>query len=353
MPRCSALFNHECIDIRGNRKPCCRFEDAANNYNVSSTTINEYLSSSYISQIRKVMEDDWHPGCRKCKDEEMSNRTSLRQLYNLDHTFSNKIESIELSISNKCNLTCKMCSSTYSSKWQELNSSHNINDRNITEFSVNDIFTEERDLSSLRMIKYLGGEPFITPELETVFKILDSKDILQNITFMCSTNATLFPKKYIKYLNKMKLLRINLSIDAIGELNSYIRPGKSWQHILNVISEWKEYRDNNSNIELGIFSTIQAYNIHDIKTLIGFSNTHNLQFRAALLNWPVELSINALPKNYISQVSDTYNLNYLKNYKYNSKYNAILIEKTKELDNLFKHNINNFIPLLAVELGLQ
>ena len=66
------------------------------------------------------METGWDDGCLECKQEEtILNRSSMRQNMNRSFT-SDKIEFVELSVSNQCNITCRMCNSTYSSKWAEV-----------------------------------------------------------------------------------------------------------------------------------------------------------------------------------------------------------------------------------------
>ena len=354
MPACSALYNHECVNITGTRSPCCRFSDNSNLYTVENSSIAEYHQSDFIKNIRTSLETGWHPGCIKCKNEELSGLTSLRELYNLDHSFTaNSIESIEISLSNECNLACRMCSPTYSTKWLSIIK----NNPQLTKFVETpniknnlDNIINDRDLSSLRMIKYLGGEPFITPQVEQLFKLLQDKEILNNIVFHCSTNATLYPKKYIKYLKQFKKIRMHISLDGIDEINDYIRYGKKWKEILKVIELWKQYQEEFDNLELSIFSTIQAYNIHDIKNLETFSNSYNLKFRGSLLSSPSFLSINALPESYIEKIKDKYNEKYLKNYKNNKQDTYKLIEYTKTFDNTSNMYLRDIIPKLSEEL---
>lgn len=357
MPECSALYNHECVTIEGNRVPCCRFLNADKTYTVKNSTIEEYQSSPLMQEIKSIMQTDWHSGCFKCKNEESAGLKSLRNLYNLDHSFSDGIESIELSLSNKCNLTCRMCSPTYSSKWKTfLNKNKNLTNfvtGEHTTVSINDIFYNNRDLSRLKVIKYLGGEPFITPEIYSLFQLLDEKNVIQNITFMCSTNATIYPVKYIKYLQKFKFVRMHMSIDGVGVLNDYIRYGKKWDTVYKVANLWKEYQTAQQNIDLSIFSTIQAYNLHDISNLEKFSKDLGVKFRGAVLNAPSYLSINALPKSYIQKITDLNNINYLGNYNFN-KEDFIKFKKFTDLfDKNSLINLKDVIPSLWEELNYE
>jgi len=349
MPRCSALFNHEFISVDGKRLPCCRFSELDSDYTVKNSTIKQYHNSKIIHDVRNAMEYGWHSGCNKCKLEEETGLESLRNLYNLDHSFSDNIESIEFSLSNKCNLICRMCNPVYSSKWntflgnnRELESFVSYN--NDTIFSIDDVFTSDKDLSELKFIKYLGGEPFITPEIYKLFELLDEQNLLEKITFFCTTNATFFPDKYVKYLKKFKFIRLDLSLDGTGSINEYIRYGKSWDTITNTIDKWLDYKKTNSNIDLSIFTTVQAYNIHDINNLKLLSSNLGLDFRGVLLSSPTHLSVNALTPAYIEKIKDSSNEDFLKEYQFSKSDFKKLKQFTSMFDKGSSLEIKNIIP---------
>lgn len=350
MPDCSALVNHECIDVNGFRKPCCRFDKPDKAFHVTNCTIDQYKRSEFYTQIVDAMKSNWHPGCKKCKQEEDRGDISLRNLYDQDHTFSDNIESIELSLSNKCNLMCRMCGPAFSSSWQTLvDDNDNVNkyfNKQKTAFSINDIFYEGRDLSKLRMVKYLGGEPFITPEILQFFRILDNSTSINNITFLCTTNGTLFPKKYMSYLQKFKKVVLHVSLDGVNFVNDYIRVGKTWELVDSVIDQWIHFAENNSNIEVSLFSTIQAYNIHNVSAMEDYAKKKNLKYRSALLNEPEYLSINSLPDKYMSSIKDKSNLRFFKDHKYNIDCHKRFIEYTKTIDDIHNVNIKQYIPEL-------
>ena len=49
-------------------------------------------------------------------------------------------------------------------------------------FDIEQIFANV-DLRYLKKIKYLGGEPFITPQIKDLFEYLDRMGIIQNLRF--------------------------------------------------------------------------------------------------------------------------------------------------------------------------
>ena len=301
MPQCKALTNHMCSTVTGSWRPCCRFENFEY-FDASLVSFSEYKKSKFYQNIITLMERDWHLGCIKCKHDEEMEHGSLREEMNRRLTGTlNVIESLEFSPSNKCNLACKMCSPPYSTTWQHMvkKNTLDIEITNNKSLSINQVFADV-NITNLKLIKYLGGEPFIMPETEKLFKFLDEQNIIQNINFETATNVTVFPKKLLKYLKKFKKVFIEFSIEGIGEVGEYIRYGKSWKIIDKNIKKWLENKSD--NMELSTFTTVQAYNIHHIHEIKEYAKQNDLKFYSSVLRVPEFLSINVLPKKYIDKI---------------------------------------------------
>ena len=332
MPNCNALTNHMCVTVAASWRPCCRFNGFPH-VDINETNFETYKDSKFYKSILLEMETGWAAGCSKCKTEEARGQTSLREVLNRDLSGTNDIEYIELSLSNNCNLACKMCSPTYSTTWNDLVIKHTSLQKyqspNVQpSIRVADVFNNV-DIKKLKKIKYLGGEPFITPEIRELFKYLDNTGIISNIEFECNTNCTLFPEKWLNYLSKFKKVNIELSIDGVGELNDYIRYGKNWNSIYSNILKWVKYKEVSPNLTISIFTTVQAYNLHNIKEIKELADLYNMKFYSSLLVVPDFLSVDVLPKNYLEEIKDDYNERYYKSIKDNTA----LFEKFKEFTN--------------------
>jgi MoaA/NifB/PqqE/SkfB family radical SAM enzyme len=255
----------------------------------------------------------------------------------------NVIESLEFSPSNKCNLACKMCSPPYSTTWQHMvkKNTLDIEITNNKSLSINQVFADV-NITNLKLIKYLGGEPFIMPETEKLFKFLDEQNIIQNINFETATNVTVFPKKLLKYLKKFKKVFIEFSIEGIGEVGEYIRYGKSWKIIDKNIKKWLENKSD--NMELSTFTTVQAYNIHHIHEIKEYAKQNDLKFYSSVLRVPEFLSINVLPKKYIDKIKNKSNEKYLKQYKENKKNRKEFVSYTNTMDTITNLNIKDIMP---------
>ena len=331
-----------CSTVTGSWRPCCRFENFEY-FDASLVSFSEYKKSKFYQNIITLMERDWHLGCIKCKHDEEMEHGSLREEMNRRLTGTlNVIESLEFSPSNKCNLACKMCSPPYSTTWQHMvkKNTLDIEITNNKSLSINQVFADV-NITNLKLIKYLGGEPFIMPETEKLFKFLDEQNIIQNINFETATNVTVFPKKLLKYLKKFKKVFIEFSIEGIGEVGEYIRYGKSWKIIDKNIKKWLENKSD--NMELSTFTTVQAYNIHHIHEIKEYAKQNDLKFYSSVLRVPEFLSINVLPKKYIDKKKNKSNEKYLKQYKENKKNRKEFVSYTNTMDTITNLNIKDIM----------
>ena len=341
MPYCKALYNHMFMNVDGDFAPCCVYKQSKKeNINYKDISWNDYYNSDHINTIRKNMENGWDPGCIRCQQLEEQSLNSYRQA--IEHYCKSDepgLEFIDISLSNKCNLRCRMCSSKHSSKWAET-----LNEEvpPLTDFKK---FLEQIDTRKVKIVKYIGGEPFITPEIKVIFDWM--QDLPNKVKFYFNTNLTLFPKKHIELLKKFEGLVIGYSIDGVGSVNDYIRQDSNWDVVLKNLALWEEFKKE-CNIFGYVHTATQAYNFHnlkEIKTQIcdRYKLFHNLQ----PVFWPEEFTINALPPEYVTAYTDDYNKKLLKNYSYDKRLHNKLKTTTQYQDSILKTSIESSIPELA------
>lgn len=331
MPQCKALTNQIHYNIDGNFLPCCAF-DTELVFPVSEYTPIEFLTSPFMHDIRNEMQTGWHNGCIICKRNEDANKFSLRQHYNLWCRQNDVIEFLDLSLNNTCNLTCRMCDEISSSKWAEIKQTvghrHNFAD------IIN-------HLPDIKYIKYVGGEPFITPEVKDIIDYAAEK----HITLTVNTNGTFFPYKHLNKLKLTKSLNVGVSIDGYQYTNDYIRNGSNFEQISKVMAEWINFYKEHKGI-LSIDTTVQAYNLHDLSNIKLYANTIGVQWLPQLLEKPMHYNINALPEKYIDEILDETNTQFVKNYKFDELAWNALCSQTKLNDTLFNKNIADYNPIL-------
>lgn len=338
MPYCKALYNHLFVNVQGFYGPCCHYE-YKKQINYKEKSWIDFHKSDYMENIRSNMKNGWDPGCRRCETREKNSLKSGRDHMNFFcKSNSPVIEYIEISASNNCNIRCRMCGPEFSSKWAETLTTDVSSIDNFKNF-LSSIPTKD-----LKIIKYLGGEPFITPQIKILFDWMLT--LPNKVAFHCNSNLTLFPKKYIETMSKFHSIRIGYSIDGIGLVNDYIRQDSKWDIILDNFLQWEDLKKQ-MNIISYVHTTIQAYNFHDLKNLKNFCDTHKLYHNAYHLQGPEEFTFNSLPEEYVLSFTNDYNRQFIKNYKYNKSLHDKLRTTTIRNDNLLGTSINNYIPELS------
>jgi len=346
MPVCNALNNHMCITVAGSWRPCCRFNNFPH-VDITQTSFTDYKQSDFYQGVIYDMTDGWADGCKKCMKEEQRGHNSLREQMNENFSGTTDLEYIEISLSNKCNLACKMCAPTYSTLWNKLveqNSQLKKYHHTVVqpEISVPSIFADV-DLSKLKKIKYLGGEPFITPETKQLFEYLADKNVIGNIELELNTNCTFFPNKWLKYLDQFKAVTIELSIDGVELVNDYVRHGKTWNTVDTVTKQWAEYSANTS-VDMAVYSTVQAYNLHDMKRVKQYATDLGFKHYSSLLVVPEFLSVHVLPQEYLNVIKDDYNIKYYKSIEQNNLFD-------KFID--FTYNIDKVTGLQLKDVNME
>ena len=296
---CSYPWRGACIYPTGLVKPCCYWLSANGNINEANSNIkNDPRNSVEWNNIREdMLAGKPVKGCEKCQEMESVGTHSgrLSSLHYLVPT-ENKIaplEDLEVSFSNLCNLACVGCGDFNSTKW----STENIKaGRTGMKLIDNKFDWAQWDLSNLKTLKILGGEPFMEPD--RFCELLESVNLSQ-LELVVNTNGTILPNQRLKALiEKCKHVKFLVSIDGIGLVNDWNRwPGK-FQNIveaMNVYETWWKYFDN---ITLKTHSVVNIFNIFTMEDFINFMKKDFPSWTASFMwvNNPGWQSIQALPQ---------------------------------------------------------
>jgi len=126
-------------------------------------------------------------------------------------------------ITAKCNLHCRHC---LSADMRETISAE-------LDFEQCRSFIDELDRMEVFQINFGGGEPFLRKDLCDILDYAHSK----GITTCVSTNGIMLDENLVKKLGRMKLLRIQVSLDgATAATNDAIRGSGTYERILEGIA---------------------------------------------------------------------------------------------------------------------
>jgi len=315
-------------------RPCCdsAFPDKSYKFKYESTqTWKDFWYSDYLKEIRaKLLDNKFHDICFKCKKLEEENIVVNRHTYNevyknlinkkIKNALTFNIETgnnyhipffLDYRPSNLCNLKCRMCDPYNSSEIaKEVNKNFedyneifvNKHSKDIKKFLYKEIKKDNivnlTLLKNLKVIKLLGGEPVIQPEVLSILPSLE-----KDVSLIFTTNAVNLSENFIKNIKNIKNISFNISIDGIYESYEYIRYPARWDTTYNNIIKLVEMGYN-----VKIKFVIQLYNVFFIKEIINFciynSNKYKLKYFFSKVDQDY-LSINLLNDNDLSLIIDT------------------------------------------------
>ena len=230
-----------------------------------------------LRAFRKIINDStpWiHQECKKCRNEEQYKERSYR-LAGLNTIPvglpDNKVAWLDIQADITCNGGCLTCSPDYSSFWRSELSRNNefaFRDSNLNlEKHVNEIFAQ-LDTSELRLIQFLGGEPFLSDTDTIALPMIANPEICE---IKYTTNGSVYPQDArIKQWEKFKSVMINFSIDGVGQRFEYQRYPLKWdkveKNILKLINE------ADSNVRFHINHTVTPFNIYYYQEFLDWVN---------------------------------------------------------------------------------
>ncbi len=347
-------------------RPCCRFPLDQDNQYPTTDDILSKGQSAFNNDFLKTLRQDMLEGkpraeCSKCYIEEQSNVVSMRQKGNFQFTSSavgtnfEKLEFLEISLDNLCNLECRMCNSRFSTKLNKRDEL--LNQEGLVGYKSNNVkyktleLMDVLDLQDLKMIKLLGGEPLISPSLAIFLEKIPNPE---NVEILIITNATTIPPKLtLDKLKTFKSVRFDFSIDGIYQYNDYQRVGSNFETLVSNSLYLANYFPNQHSVH-SVFSSL---NILGLDQSVSWFEKH----------LPFTLSIDIVSNNILSpfhspdwykdlilkKINDTNTFKkYVENlfdskHCYDSKKWNDFLTFCKITDNIYNTDITKINPFLA------
>jgi MoaA/NifB/PqqE/SkfB family radical SAM enzyme len=303
---------------------------AATVNNVHRMTIPEWINSSHQRQARlKKLKGEPEDLCGMCYAEDQSGSSSKRVKENLKSKISNldfdktyktspdrdmfdhsattgetdnlRPYSYHISLGNECNLSCKMCGPTASSRLaveliQEGTYSGPARMNWTTDpVAWNHVVDYICSTQDLRFVHIIGGEPLMNPRFEDLVDRLIRAGKL-DIYLGFTTNGTIIDVPLIEKLNAFRHVDIGISIEAMGQLNNLIRNGSSTQQVLDNIDIYLQHR-RESHVYVTLRAVPSALSVHNLDDLYRWCISRKLDVMTNILTWPEYQRISNLPQD--------------------------------------------------------
>jgi len=314
---CILPWMHLATNASGNLRVCCNSTPGKNfitkpdgkPYKLNRDNLEEAWNSETYTTIRKQLLNNERPEmCQRCFREEDAGVRSSRQAWNdkwqedkeytIDAPFD--IKYVDLRLGNLCNLKCRMCNPYASNMWvKEWNLvSDALDPAEYERLSKMDWPEDKKTWENLFSIAHTvdeiyltGGEPTVIKEQQKLLDYFIDNDTAKNIRLKYNTNLVLLPDWLIERWSHFKRVQLNCSIDAVGELDTYIRHPSKWEKVVKNFESITKLP--NANVE--IHCTVQMYNILYLDDLIDWALPYNVKIYFNILNHPEELNIRVLP----------------------------------------------------------
>ena len=357
---CAAIDHGVTVFPNGKIGPCCQ------------------ISADYLKPISELTNPDrfadlktqdcytGHP-CNKCSVNEYHGLPSYRNVFDSAVTSAPGLQFVDIRNNNLCNLKCRYCGPHFSSQWaKELNVSPLIQHQDLADYK-NTLITD-----SLHWMYFTGGEPLISSDHWNLLEELIDTDRSSSISLMYNTNLTTIKykdKNIIDIWRQFKSVKIQCSIDAVGQPLEYIRSGTIWEKIKSNIDQLVSAVQS-SNITVNFSPVLSILNIWFIDTLYDYASLNNITVDLIILSGPDYLALDVIPDQLkilaldkINQLEAQYKIdnNTLLRIKnlINNNTNQQLFQQTVShvllLDNLRQEKLFDLLPFksLAVDTILR
>lgn len=166
-------------------------------------------------------------------------------------------EYVYFSLTNKCNLRCKMCETFQDSLLEGVELSTD---------KIKDIIVQIRNMG-VNHIVFSGGEPLLRNDLVEIVKFTRENNV-QKIDLI--TNGILLDDVIMKELIESGLNHIGISIDGLSRINNSIRGTGVFEKVVSNIDKVNKYKNKHGSHfpTLGINFTVMEQNIDEMVPIV-------------------------------------------------------------------------------------
>lgn len=265
---CPAPFRQLCINPHGELSPCCMVNDPGDGFGKLTENVGgslkdlkkgkewrAFFKSHKQEKMPKLCED----ACGIHYPSEYHNQWNWADSENWQDK-NVEIKRADIAFSNLCNLSCTMCSATFSSEWIKITSKKYgdipFKPWNFSETQVKELANE---VSSCNIVNIKGGEPFFNPRLKIFLKELADKNL--NVHLPILTNGTVIDDEALEQFSRFTAKPTYVvSLESTNnDLYQYIRGGKFTYD--DVCKNIDYVKNNYPNLLLKVNYVLGAWNI--------------------------------------------------------------------------------------------
>lgn len=356
---CPLPWIHLATHPNGKATLCC-ISDHTNNASAARNTVNgkvvqlnlnkhsviEIMDSDYYKNTRLEMLAGIQPAaCSRCYQEEANGFQSKRieesnkfnftvddaiRITDKDGGIPADLKFIELRLGNTCNIKCRTCNPSSSTKWiseynklqKELTFVTTYDQKINTDWTESDAFWDDllEHSKNVEVIYVNGGEPTLVEKHWKYLEKLIERGYNKNVTLWYNINMTNLPDKLIDLWSKFYKVQVFASIDDLEDRNGYIRTGTKWDTVIKNLDKLQSHEW----IDTSVCQTVSWMNIYYLDEFYSYMSSKNLKVHLNLVYDPKFFDPCVLPITLkdivLSKISgiDSEKFNFLKNHLYST-----------------------------------
>ena len=275
--------------------PCCMMHDTKDiteeEYNSVLTPEELKGLSPYdifhhekFEELRKnLLNNKRDPRCSTCWNQEDQGIKSHRLYTRWDfpEEFKTDLKEIDVSLSNKCNLACRMCNTGSShqivedvDKLRKINKLEKFQQASNKSLMSNNLPRDvnenhlirwiHKNTDKIKIFKASGGEPLYDNNILNILKkfVIDGNS--KDVELALHTNGMLITDDIITLMNEFKIQRPSISIDGVDSTYDYIRHKSNFVTLEKTLKHWLKHSTNvySLNVNL-VLSALNLGNVVD------------------------------------------------------------------------------------------
>lgn len=300
---CNAPSASLYLDQRGDVRACCQNAGFPMG-NVTERSLREIWDGERAHRLRAAVADgDLSLGCNFCRwqvEEGSGDAVFARMFDHLDPVTAEPQwpQQLELSMSNACNLQCVMCNGEWSSSIR----THREGLPPLPTVYDDAFFDGLADfLPHLKVVKFLGGEPFLGKESLRVMEML--AELGSGIQVHVTTNGTQWSPRIERILDRLDV-NVVVSLDGVHQ-DTYesIRVGSSFESVVTNIDRFVAYTAERGT-GFSLSHCLMTANWREFDDFLDFAEERGSEVYVNTVTEPYELSLYHLPPSELRGVVD-------------------------------------------------
>lgn len=305
---CYAAHTSMVFDSIGRVRVCCGNHEFILG-DIRQERLDDIWNGPRVGRIREALKEyDLSLGCAICEGKiaaGVMEDHSLRSTQLIAQKFEDfpveaeapfRPKHLEFHLSNKCNLQCVMCFGEFSST---IRARRDKLPPYLPAYG-DEFFADLRKyLPHLEAAQFLGGEPFLIPEMYRVWDML----IEDELTPAChvTTNGTVFNSQVERVMDKLPI-SVSVSMDGVtAKTFETIRVGAKFERVLGNFRRFKEFCRSRGRY-IGINFTLSRLNRQEFVDFLLFAEQEDVDVSVSEVYYPESLSLFSLERDEIERI---------------------------------------------------